>query len=1159
MIVTMLQRFFAPLTLAFESRAGAMVLLEDLGWTMDETFELDALEHLAPVQEGLLAFADAIAQYDPEDPDVGVIIEQAVFLAGDINAAISALSEIAASDVTDLVSPLNDEAFWQELALDLPEHLILTYLRLYAAPVFAYLYFGGAIIKEERPDGRPPRDTLDWDALGQLLGNPSDQIRGFYQWGGEFDHGEFIDRFAVVLKALGLPVFERSVPTAIEEARFGGSAGSASALALPLMDHFRALSFGEDDDSARPKVGAALEVIVAPVPPESAPSDPPSGLLLSFAGYGDAVFGAAINDDWRVSTSATLDLSGLFGVDVQPDHVALASGVPAGELGLTLIGAPQEPWTLLGEAGKSRLELADVSVSSDLEASASGAHMSAGVALDGLEIVVCAGDGDGFISDVLEGKEVRVPISIGLEYDTAEGLRFNGGIGLALTLSIDKRLGPAHLQTLELTAGVEASAETANGATFGAHTSVGLSGSLTIGPFTAVLGGIGVEARFTPKERGAAGRGGAIEAQVGFKPPTSVGLSVEAPGVSGGGFLKIDRDAGQYAGILELKLFGFEVTAIGMIATKLPSGEEGWSLFLSISVIFPKAIPLSFGFSLSGIGGLVGVHRAIDVEALGEAVRSGNLDSVLFPQDAVANAPLILATLDEIFPSQKGQFAFGPMFQISWGAKGLVTLQLGVAIQLPDPVSISLLGSFMLRIGLPEKPPVGVPSTGEEERETDIIRLRVDVVGTLVPEQGKLSIDAAITEGFIAGLNLSGDMAVRIELMNRPNMVVSFGGFHPDFTAPEGFPALNRLALRIFDEPNLKVGVEAYFALAPNALQFGVGAYFFGKAIGLIAEGSFEFDTIIIFKPFGFEARLGFQVGIRAGSVELLQVRLRGTLTGPKPWSVTGYAEFKLGPAKKKFRVELTLGRAVSSDPREPVALFDLVREALEEEEAWAAIETGGALFEAVRYAIPEGSALYHPAGGVEVNQGIAPLGVALERYGAGTLSSEEREVSLGQVSLGTEPVASNVSRNWFAPSHFFDLTEEEKVSLPSFEELESGVQFGEGGVEFAPADAFDLGYETILVDPDVEAKWPKETPETSPPAMALDLNTPKADLGLDLVASKGHGVQVKTVDFEVVTTGSDAVAFDSASAALGAQRAVVGAGGSAMIRPTYERDMEEL
>ena len=54
-----------------------------------------------------------------------------------------------------------------------------------------------------------------------------------------------------------------------------------------------------------------------------------------------------------------------------------------------------------------------------------------------------------------------------------------------------------------------------------------------------------------------------------FKPPSGAGLSLNlASVISGGGFLSIDPDKGQYAGLLSLNLIGLGVTAIGIVNTK---------------------------------------------------------------------------------------------------------------------------------------------------------------------------------------------------------------------------------------------------------------------------------------------------------------------------------------------------------------------------------------------------------------------------------------------------------------------------------------------------------------------------------------------------------------------------------------------------------------
>ena len=154
MIAITLQRLFAPLTLAMENRAVALVLLEDLGWTLDEQFQLDAFEPLAPVMTEIGNLATLIEDYDKGDAELGYVVEQAVILGETVYTAIEGLRDLTDGDVTHLVAPMNRADFWEELALDLPEYLILTYLETYLPLVYATLDFAGVFGEEPRSD--PP-------------------------------------------------------------------------------------------------------------------------------------------------------------------------------------------------------------------------------------------------------------------------------------------------------------------------------------------------------------------------------------------------------------------------------------------------------------------------------------------------------------------------------------------------------------------------------------------------------------------------------------------------------------------------------------------------------------------------------------------------------------------------------------------------------------------------------------------------------------------------------------------------------------------------------------------------------------------------------------------------------------------------------------------
>ena len=103
--------------------------------------------------------------------------------------------------------------------------------------------------------------------------------------------------------------------------------------------------------------------------------------------------------------------------------------------------------------------------------------------------------------------------------------------------------------------------------------------------------------------------------------------------------------------MLELSILDVvSVTAVGIITTKFPDGSSGFSFLAIISVEFNPGIQLGFGFTLVGLGGLVGLNRSVDLEALAAGARSGSIDTILFPRDVVANATRIISDLRAFFP-----------------------------------------------------------------------------------------------------------------------------------------------------------------------------------------------------------------------------------------------------------------------------------------------------------------------------------------------------------------------------------------------------------------------------------------------------------------------------------------------------------------------------
>ena len=84
------------------------------------------------------------------------------------------------------------------------------------------------------------------------------------------------------------------------------------------------------------------------------------------------------------------------------------------------------------------------------------------------------------------------------------------------------------------------------------------------------------------------------------------------------------------------------------------------------------------GWRLTGIGGLLGIHRTVDQDAVRAGLKNHTLESILFPKDPVRNAPTIIAALDRVFPVRRGSYLFGLMVQLQWGVPvTLITVDLG--------------------------------------------------------------------------------------------------------------------------------------------------------------------------------------------------------------------------------------------------------------------------------------------------------------------------------------------------------------------------------------------------------------------------------------------------------------------------------------------------
>ncbi|MBK6874157.1 MAG: hypothetical protein IPG94_23095 [Kineosporiaceae bacterium] len=653
-------------------------------------------------------------------------------------------------------------------------------------------------------------------------------------------------------------------------------------------------------------------------------------------------------------------------------------------------------------------------------------HLEIEGAVEKARFVLAPGEGDGFLAAVLPPDGIRFEFDLGLGWSNRRGVYFSGAASLEADF-------PLHVSLLGLLT-IDVVSLALSAGPDGLLLDAGATLTLTLGPLTATVERLGLTARTTFPEAG--GNLGPLDVVPGFLPPRGVGLVIDAGPVTGGGFVRNDPARGRYAGILELDIAGVvRVTAIGLIDTRMPDGSEGFSLVVILTAEFPP-IQLGFGFTLSGLGGVLGLNRTMNLPALRDGARTGVLDSILFPVDPVARADKVISDVQSVFPVAPGRFTVGLMARIGWGSPQIVVVDLGIIVELPAPVRIVLLGRLGVVLPTPE---------------AAVVELHLDVVGILDLGRGELSIDATLHDSRIAVFEVYGDMAIRIGWGATPAFAISVGGFNPRFTPPPDFPALRRMTIALAAGDNPRIRLESYLATTANSIQTGARldahAELDAGLLGLFsADAYLGFDALIVLHPFRFIVDLGGGIVIKRNGTPFIGAQLLLTLYGPQPLRASGYAEIEFF-GKHRIPIDITLGE----DPVEAaLAVLDplgaLLR-ALLEPEAWTALPPDRdplvSIADQPPAAVPPGAAtpppvLAHPRGRLATRQRVLPLGLAIERFGGTELAGGPRSYT-ATYRMGGVPVTGTPVRDSWAPGDLFRLTDDEKLSRPAFEQLVSG------------------------------------------------------------------------------------------------------------------------
>ncbi len=919
------------------------------------------------------------------------------------------------------MNPADVNAFAAQIPGRLIDYITVYYLEGYFPVLLRALTMLGLVELVGDPGvpgdpAKPPftKRRLRLDLIDDLIGSPENHLRSLYKWGDPgFDGQLLLERIHDLLASLSIPA---------------GYDPTATPPALRLL----LLRISPKTDVAPPGMEAMFELSL------------PAGLNFSVP-----IFDGL----WAIEFDLQSQLEAGTGVLIQPPAnvtIIPPSGSVQGQLSVGLARVPVWPATsiaLLGVAGGSGLTAERLSFGfvvgfkwDSVSGHAQGDFGFQGVVKGG-KLHIGMDQADGFLATILSGVSLDANFDVGFGWTKGGGLYFTGSGALEIQLPSHISLGPVDISAVTLSIGIQ-------GNKFPVGLAVDIAASL--GPLQAAVQQIGAAANLS-FPAGGHGNLGPAQLDFAFLPPKGVGLSLNAGVIVGGGFLFIDTDRGEYAGALELVFADFlGLHAVGLITTKMPDGSSGFSLLIIITADFGPGIQLGFGFTLLAVGGLLGLNRTMLFQPLMDGVRTGSIESIMFPQDVVANATRIISDLRAIFPPQNGTFLIGPMAKLGWGEPTLISLSLGIIIEIP-PGDIAILG--ILKLALPAD-------------DIALLVLQVNFAGALEFDKKRFYFFASLFDSHVLFITIEGEMGVLMAFGNDANFVVSVGGFHPQFNPPPlPFPSPKRIEVDIINESYARIRCDGYFAVTTNTVQFGSHSeYFFGFG-ALNVQGHSGFDALIQFSPFHFIVSISTSFSVNIFGLGVYGIDMDFTLEGPAKWHVHGTASLSFFFFSIGIGIDFTWG-----DDRNtmlpPVAAMPILSGELSKQSNWKAVLPNSSnLLVSLRQLDPsETGRVLHPVGTLHVSQRAIPLDLTLDKVG-NQRPSDANRFSLDVTSGGLSK--TKTLQEPFAPAQFTNMDDAAKLSQPAFTPLDSGLELSAAGNAYASGTAItrNIRYDLTIID----------------------------------------------------------------------------------------------
>ena len=350
------------------------------------------------------------------------------------------------------------------------------------------------------------------------------------------------------------------------------------------------------------------------------------------------------------------------------------------------------------------------------------------------------------------------------------------------------------------------------------------------------------------------------------------------------------------------------------------------------------------------------------------------------------------------------------MAKLGWGTPTLVSLSLGIIIEIPG--NIAIIG--VLRVALPAD-------------DVAVVVLQVNFIGAMEFDKSRGWFFASLFDSRVLFITIDGEMGavggVRRQRQLRPR-----GRRLPSRVQPAAaaLPGPRRIAIDILNTSVARIRAEGYFAVTTNTVQFGcVAEAFLGfsslNVSGLHGHGRADSVLAVLLHDQLLLALLG--QGLRYRGLGVADPA-RGR--GPDPMAGPGFGRDLLAVLRHRRGHRRHLGRAAGHQPAADRPAAPAGQRA-EKPDSWRPVPPLGASILVSLRTLPEAEAqvALHPLGTLQISQRFAPLDAKLDRVGAQRPSDANR-FSL-TASSPTFAKRGDVDEK-FAPAQFEDLSDDERA-----------------------------------------------------------------------------------------------------------------------------------